>query len=52
MLKHKTGEKFDRALTLRDALSARAQREDPCVGAIMEFRIASRVPSIDEPGAM
>ncbi|MBI2319045.1 MAG: multicopper oxidase domain-containing protein [Betaproteobacteria bacterium] len=52
MLKHKTGEKFDRKLTLRDALSARAQREDPCVGAIMEFRIASRVPSIDEPGAM
>ncbi len=52
MLKFSTGEKFDTVLTLRDALSARAQRDDPALGAIMEFRIASKVPSIDEPGAI
>lgn len=52
MLKFSTGEKFDKALTLREALSAQAQADDPALGAIMEFKIASQVPSIDEPGAM
>lgn len=52
MLKFSTGIGPDKAITLRDALTSRAQSEDPCVGAIMEFHIASEVPSIDEPGAM
>lgn len=52
MLKHSTGEKFDKELTVRDALSGRAQRDDPCLGAIMEFEVVSEVESIDEPGAM
>jgi FtsP/CotA-like multicopper oxidase with cupredoxin domain len=52
MLKHSTGEKFDKPLSVREALSAKAQYDDPALGAIMEFRIASEVASVDEPGAM
>ncbi|NMG44364.1 multicopper oxidase domain-containing protein [Aromatoleum toluvorans] len=52
MLKFSSGKGPDTALTLRDALTSKAQSDDPCLGAIMEFRIASEVPSIDEPGAM
>jgi len=37
-------------LTLGQALSG--QSLDPCVGAIMEFRVVSQVPSVDEPGTM
>ncbi|MBI2319063.1 MAG: multicopper oxidase domain-containing protein [Betaproteobacteria bacterium] len=52
MAKFSNGRGPDAPLTMRDALTARAQSEDPAVGAIMEFKIASAVPSIDEPGAM
>ncbi|HEX6364040.1 MAG TPA: multicopper oxidase domain-containing protein [Albitalea sp.] len=51
MLEFATGEKPDKVLSLREALTAKAQEEDPCLGAIMEFRIAGEVASIDEPGA-
>ncbi|HET6720996.1 MAG TPA: multicopper oxidase domain-containing protein [Rhodocyclaceae bacterium] len=52
MAKFSNGKGPDNPFTMRDALTARAQREDPCVGAIMEFRIASQVASVDEPGAI
>jgi FtsP/CotA-like multicopper oxidase with cupredoxin domain len=52
MAKFSNGRGPDTPVSLREALSAPAQQEDPCLGAIMEFRIASAVPSIDEPGAM
>jgi FtsP/CotA-like multicopper oxidase with cupredoxin domain len=52
MLKHSSGEKFDKILTLREALSAQAQSKDPAVGAIMEFEVVSEVPSIDDPTAV
>jgi len=52
MLKFSNGKGPDGAVTMRQALSAKAQADDPCLGAIMEFKIASQVPSIDEPGAM
>jgi manganese oxidase len=37
-------------LTLNQALAGVAA--DPCVGAILEFRVASAVPSIDDPTAV
>jgi FtsP/CotA-like multicopper oxidase with cupredoxin domain len=52
MAEFSSGEKLDGTVTLRQALSPAAQSDDPALGAIMEFRIASEVPSIDEPGAM
>jgi FtsP/CotA-like multicopper oxidase with cupredoxin domain len=52
MLLHKDGKGPDKALGMREALTAKAQADDPCLGAIMQFTIASEVPSIDEPGAM
>jgi FtsP/CotA-like multicopper oxidase with cupredoxin domain len=52
LLKFSSGEKFDGPLTLRDALSAKAQQDDPALGALMQFTIASQVPSIDDPTAV
>lgn len=52
MLQFSSGEKFDKQLRLNEALSASAQSKDPAVGAIMQFTIASQVPSIDDPTAM
>jgi len=50
MLKFQDGRNPAAELTLNEALAGDAQ--DPCVGAIMEFRIASSVPSIDDPTAV
>ena len=50
MLKFQDGRRIASQLTLNQALAGDSQ--DPCVGAIMEFEIASSVPSIDEPGAV
>jgi FtsP/CotA-like multicopper oxidase with cupredoxin domain len=36
------------ALTLAQAL--RGTPEDPCIGAMMEFRVVDSVPSVDQPG--
>jgi len=52
MLKFSSGEKFDKVCTLNEALTAQVQSDDPACGAILQFTIASQVPSIDEPGAM
>ncbi|MBE0624265.1 MAG: multicopper oxidase domain-containing protein [Burkholderiales bacterium] len=52
MLEHSTGEKFSRICTLQEALSSKFQEDDPALGAIMQFTVASEVPSVDEPGAM
>jgi FtsP/CotA-like multicopper oxidase with cupredoxin domain len=49
LLEFSNGRKPDKTLTLAEALSG--QNADPVPGAIMEFNIASSVPSIDEPGA-
>src|SRR4029077_11295040 len=40
----------DAAVSLREALGARAQSDDPCLGAIMQFTVASEVESVDAPG--
>jgi FtsP/CotA-like multicopper oxidase with cupredoxin domain len=47
-LKQTDGRKPDGALSLSQALAD--DNNDPFVGAIMEFRIASSAPSIDVPG--
>jgi len=52
LLKFSNGRGPDASVGLREALSSRAQREDPCLGAITQFRVASAVESIDEPGTM
>src|SRR6185369_7169944 len=52
MLKFSNGKGPDGAVTMRQALSASAQADDPCLGAIMQFTIASSVPSIDDPTAV
>jgi len=52
MLKFSTGESFSKICNLKEALSSKEQSDDPALGAIMQFTVASEVPSIDEPGAM
>jgi FtsP/CotA-like multicopper oxidase with cupredoxin domain len=39
----------DKELTLAQALAG-GDQNDPCVGAIMEFKVSSSVPSVDAPG--
>jgi FtsP/CotA-like multicopper oxidase with cupredoxin domain len=48
VLQHQDGRGPDKTVTIADALGGRSS--DPAVGAIMEFRIASSVPSVDVPG--
>jgi hypothetical protein len=50
LLEFSNGRKPDKTLTLAEALSG--QNADPVPGAIMEFNIASSVPSIDDPTAV
>ena len=52
MLKFSSGEKFDKICTLNEALTAQVQSDDPACGAIMQFSIASQVPSVDDPAAV
>jgi len=49
MLKFQDGRKIATELTLNQALGG--DGADPCVGPIMQFNIASSVPSIDDPTA-
>jgi manganese oxidase len=46
-LQHSTGIKPDGQLRLRDALAG--TNKDPCVGAIMQFRVVSQLQSVDDP---
>ena len=48
VLKFKTGEKPDERLSLGSAL--RGDRDDPAVGAFLEFVVKSSVSSVDVPG--
>jgi len=48
LLQFSNGRKFDKELSLREALSGKSP--DPVVGAIMEFRIVDQVESVDVPG--
>ncbi|MBI2882444.1 MAG: multicopper oxidase domain-containing protein [Candidatus Methylomirabilis oxyfera] len=48
LIEFSNGRKPDDTLTIGQALSG--QSPDPCVGAIMEFRVVSSVPSVDAPG--
>lgn len=52
MLAFSNGRGPDAALTLQGALAEgqSPNPQDPCVGAIMEFRVVSAVPSVDAPG--
>jgi FtsP/CotA-like multicopper oxidase with cupredoxin domain len=49
LLEFSNGRGPDKTLSLSDALSGKS--DDPCVGAIMEFKVASSVQSIDDPAA-
>jgi len=49
LLKFQDGRRIASQLTLNQALAGDSQ--DPCVGAIMEFRVASAVQSVDDPTA-
>jgi FtsP/CotA-like multicopper oxidase with cupredoxin domain len=50
MLKFTDGRKPGAVFNVNQALAG--DKDDPCVGAIMEFEIAEAVESIDEPGTM
>jgi len=50
LLKFTDGRRVATEFTPRQALSGDAA--DPCVGAIMQFKIASAVPSVDDPTAV
>jgi hypothetical protein len=49
LLEFSNGKGPDKTLSLRDALSGKSA--DSCVGAIMQFKVASAVQSIDDPSA-
>ncbi len=50
LLKHKTGKKPDKRLSIGEAL--KGDKEDPAVGPIMEFVVSDWVESVDEPGTI
>jgi FtsP/CotA-like multicopper oxidase with cupredoxin domain len=47
-VKHKDGKRIDAELSMSTAL--KGDKDDPMVGAIMEFRVVSQVESVDVPG--
>jgi FtsP/CotA-like multicopper oxidase with cupredoxin domain len=47
-VKHKDGRRLDSILSIAAALSG--DEEDPMVGSMMEFRVVSKVESVDVPG--
>ncbi|MFA5949763.1 MAG: multicopper oxidase domain-containing protein [Hyphomicrobium sp.] len=50
LLQQTGGNKPDGALTMANALAGKSP--DPCVGAILQFKIVDRLESVDVPGVM
>ncbi|MGE0022394.1 MAG: multicopper oxidase family protein [Hyphomicrobium sp.] len=48
LLLHKTGEKADGPVSISNAL--KGEDKDPAVGGLLEFRVVSKVDSVDAPG--